>query len=698
MNADASRRRGVCARAVSTRERFGHQRRLRWALTGLGTSLLILLACTMAGYSGEPAAPAAPAAPAPAAPAPAAPSEVGPPLEISDFQLSYGGSGKPKSLLPKGLAGLPKIEDLMQVPVTVGQTADAYVAPRPGVTSATFTLAGVPKLTIKKFYASAVLSIEQQLVAWLNRKDYIGIFVAPSPDDLVVEARVADHKTTITRVDDRRPANQKALHLVIWVGIVTKVRTIASGGRIPPEQRVSNPAHARIIRNSPVQAAGAEGATAQSLLHKNALERYTNFLSRHPGRRVDLALSSGEGPGAVVLDYLVSENKPWYAFAQISNTGTRNTRRWRERFGYINNELTGNDDILTLDYNTAGFDVAHAVMASYEAPAGGFDRLRWRVYGSWNKYTASDVGIANLKFDGKDWSLGAELIANVFQWNAFFLDAIAGARYDHHYIKDRQQGKVGEADVFAPYVGFRFERLTEIASTWGSVIYEWNHASPAHTEFDDLQALGRVDPDVHYHLLRFSAGHSFYLEPLLFRQAWESPGNTGSLAHEIAVLFRGQYAFDKRLIPQYESVIGGLYTVRGYPESVVAGDSVYVGTVEYRFHVPRILSPKAEPAKLPVFGTPFRFAPQQAYGRPDWDLIVRAFYDVGRAVNSDRLSFELDQTLQGVGVGLELRFKTNFSVRCDYGVALEDVIDPQTRRTAVPSGHKRFHTIATLAF
>jgi hypothetical protein len=81
-----------------------------------------------------------------------------------------------------------------------------------------------------------------------------------------------------------------------------------------------------------------------------------------------------------------------------------------------------------------------------------------------------------------------------------------------------------------------------------------------------------VDDD--WTVFKWSLDHSFYLEPLLFREAAHDPDAPHwktALAHEIAFSFRGQHAFDNRLIPQEEETLGGLYTVRGYPESIAAG-------------------------------------------------------------------------------------------------------------------------------
>ena len=81
---------------------------------------------------------------------------------------------------------------------------------------------------------------------------------------------------------------------------------------------------------------------------------------------------------------------------------------------------------------------------------------------------------------------------------------------------------------------------------------------------------------------------------------------------------------------------------------------------------------------------PFKWAPQQAYGRPDWDLILRAFLDAGQTYNADRLGFENDETLVGVGVGTELQVKQNLSLRVDWGFPLTDLAAEDGRQ---PGAH-----------
>ncbi len=574
----------------------------------------------------------------------------------------------------------PSVEAVMQIEVALVQTAQGFVAPRAGVTLVRFRLAQIADRPVETYYASAIQRILEAIRDFFSQREILGVYVAPDVED------IDEHG------DDLRDG-RTALRVMITTGIVTELRTLASGKRIAAQERINNPLHDRIREHSPIQPSAEGDEAPGDLLHKDALDRYLFHLSRHPGRRVDASVSAGLDPGGVALDYMITENRPLVLYAQVSNTGTRSTERWIERFGLFHTQLTNNDDVLELSYTTAGFSDTNAVVGSYEAPLFGNDRLRWRAYGLWSEFTATDVGFFDDDFTGESWEAGGEIIANIYQKRELFVDLVAGARFLNVRVDNKAAGINGQEEFFLPHVGARLDRTTEWFSTQGSLVLEGNIADVTDIDLAQLNALGRVLPDEDWAVLRWGLTHSVYLEPLFDREAWEDPMTpaTSTLAHELALSFKGQYAFERRLIPHAEQVVGGLYTVRGYPESVVAGDTAFIGSIEYRYHIPRAFEIQPEPREL--FGEPFRAAPQYVYGHPDWDLILKGFFDVGRSIVSDRFAFESDETLMGAGVGVELLFKRNVSVRLDWGFVLEEL-----QAQGINSGSNRLHVVATLLF
>jgi hemolysin activation/secretion protein len=575
--------------------------------------------------------------------------------------------------------GTPSINELMQMEVELGRTDDGYVSPRLGLPTVRFRLGNASRQLFDRYYQSALLAIDTQIVRYFNSKGVIGVFVAQDPKDLDADTGA-----------DQRPPNRRAMRIMILVGVVKELRTVASGSRFGAGERVNNPAHSKIRENSPVKPTSMGGP---DLLRRDLLDEYIFRLNRHPSRRVDLAMSAAQEPGGVAVDYLVAEAKPWTIYGQISNTGTEQTNEWRERVGFLHNELTGHQDTLAIDFTTAGGSDSQSLVAGYEAPVYSFDRLRWKIYGSWSEFTASDVGLAAEEFDGDEWMFGGELIANVYQKRELFVDAVGGVRYRSINVTNDTANTEGEGDFLEPYIGLRLERGTEEASTFGEAQLLFGFGSNIESKdttsgntTDTPEGLGRIDADEDFVIFQASITHSFFIEPLLFTR-----DKFSTLAHEILLSGRMQWAFD-RLIPQEEEVVGGLFTVRGYPESIVAGDSIFVGSIEYRFHLPRSRPPKEAEKQKRLFGHTFRWVPETAYGKADWDFILKGFLDVGSTIQTDRLSFEQDDTLVGIGIGAELQFKQNITLRADWGFAMNEI------ENEVDSGDNRVHVVFTVLY
>jgi hemolysin activation/secretion protein len=251
--------------------------------------------------------------------------------------------------------------------------------------------------------------------------------------------------------------------------------------------------------------------------------------------------------------------------------------------------------------------------------------------------------------------------------------------------------------LLLPSIAVRLERRQEISTLFVDLGFEANVLP-----IDDAQNLGRGGADSTWQLLLWNAIASHYLEPLLFPTAWRDTSTPASstLAHELYFSTRGQYAFGHRLISQATQVIGGLYSVRGYPQSAAIGDDVVIGTLEYRLHLPNILPIRHNPIQLPWLG-PFRWTRQQPYGRADWDLVLRLFVDTGytrQSFSSSALAaVEPNQFLAGAGIGAELSIRSYLRARVDYGWALLDskATDPLER---VSAGSNQIYFYFNLSF
>lgn len=615
------------------------------------------------------------------------PEDLGPPVfPVSSLELSYA-SEHPDH---------PPLSQLLPIEVELFETEIGWAAPRSGEPS-TSILVGGPESKPIRLEASGLARVLRAIVAALHEEGLYGVDVRPSANDIDLE-----------RDQDLRPADRTALAIVVSVGRVTQIRTIAVGDRIKSDWKINNEVHERILLDSPLQPTGDVNGGGSDLLDREELEAYLFRLNRHAGRRVEAALAPATEPGGIVLDYRVLESKPWYAYSQITNAGTRRTNPWQTRLGVTHRQLTDRDDVLTIEYLNTGFDDVNSIRTRYQAPFfrperpewmnrrkgdpafldwiprdkipwWGLGRLRWEVDFGWAKAIADRSstlqGLANDEVTSRGFQYGGRFIFEAFQYRDFFVDIWSGLRLRDVSVRNQQSGdKTSDALFVIPQAGIHAERINQLSTLGLDVSVKGSVSSISER---DLDGLGRDGTDEQYAIVDFNLGYSAFLEPLLFPESWHDPSTekSSTLAHELAVGLRGQYAFDYRLVPQASLTIGGLYSVRGYDQSTAVGDTIVIGSLEYRFHLPRALSIAREPLRLPYIGD-FRAAPQQVYGRPDWDLTLRGFLDVGRALRNKGSGNqagpeEFDQTLIGMGVGAELQVKSNFRARIDWATALK---------------------------
>lgn len=580
---------------------------------------------------------------------------------------------------------------------------------------------GGPASPVLDLETDGLVRVLSALVSRLHAAGLYGIDVRPSERDFDLENEL-----------DLRPPTRDALAIVISVGHISQVRTIAVGDRVKSDWKVDNEIHTRIRETSPLRPASIGDEDSTDVLDRRALEDYLYRLNRHSGRRVEAALSPGEEPGEVVLDYRVLESKPWYAYAQVTNTGTRRTNPWQSRFGYTHRQLTDRDDVLSIDWLNVGLDDVNALIARYQAPFFGkerpnwmsrrrgdprfFDwlprekvpwwgvhRMRWEVDFGMSKSQAgrssTQLGLANDRVTSTQYQFGGRFIYEAFQYRNLFVDLFSGLNLQDLEVKNRTGGADGDALLVLPEFGIHSERINQISNLVVDVSLQ-GQVKPI--GLSNRDALGRDAADDKYAILNFNVGYTTFLEPLFRPEAWRDPATqlSSTLAHEFSIGVRGQYGFDYRLIPQSNAAIGGLYSVRGYGQSVAVGDSIAIGSVEYRFHVPRALPVTREPLRLPLIGD-FRATPQQVYGRPDWDLILRGFLDVGHAVRNDRGEVdagaaESNQTLIGLGVGAELQIRSNFRARIDWATALMNTNGDISNDTNV--GQSEIHVLFSILY
>lgn len=537
------------------------------------------------------------------------------------------------------------------------------------------------------FDIGAINDMLAAVVKKLNSEGFDGVYVLP--DQSQIDIRTGE---------DKRSKDDKSLNFVIWIAQVSDVRTVAKGTRIDSsEDAIENPKHSRILSNSPVSDKTDDKVCS---LNSEKISDYLRRLNRHPNRRVDSSVASSYNTGDVDVDYLVNERKPWLVYAQVSNTGTESTGDYRYRFGYINYQATGNDDIFSIDYIDS-FEYTRAGMASYQIPILFPDYLKFRIYGSISDYTARDVGYSFMQYRGTNYIGGAEFVASPFSIPmGFALDFVAGFRYENIYVNNETLADAASGYMLIPYIGVSLDRRTPLSTTYFSLTAETNASD---LDRNQMNTWGRLVADDNYVALKGDFIQSFYIEPLIMGDKFydTTDWRNSIFANEIYMRARGQWVPDnKRLVPQQEFIGGGLYSVRGYPESIAAADNGFVLSMEYRLHFPRLLAPLSALDDKSKLFEDFNIRAPNPLSFADWDFMMRLFFDYGHFYNNNRQFYEHNLELMSTGVGLECQIMSNLNARIDCGWILNGLdkfrLGPNYNNVSV--GDYKINFVITLSY
>ena len=550
-----------------------------------------------------------------------------------------------------------------------------------------------------EYTLTAINRLQFQIANLLSEAGYYGIAVTVDPNQI-----------DMLTGDDFRYEDDTSLNLQIWIGEVVTQRTVAKGERIKEGSLINHPSHEKVIKNSPFAPGTKLNESGTFLIDKPELDSYLERLNQSPNRRVDVAVSSAGKPGEVVLDYVVNEPKPWVGYLQVSNTGTESTGEWRQRVGVVHYQLTGHDDVLAVDFFTAEFDTANALVASYDFPVLQPDFLILKTYASYSDFASQNLIIATSPDAlGRTITYGAESIYTPFYVLDHSASATVGLKYEDVTVEDVIPDNDGFARFLSPYLRLELRKRKKEHRSYASVILETNVKDNSQPEFDNF---GRQDITEDYTMLNFRIFQSFFIEPLLpgYGKNKEENWLANSLVHEFAVSFRGQFLTDNaRLIPQKQYYAGGLFSVRGYNESAARGDTGTIGSVEYRLHLARLLKPyslleerggRDQVSNVNVRDR-FNFRAPSPFGLPDWNLIFRGFVDWASLSINDPLTTEIEQDLLSYGLGFEFQYSSSLNFRLDFGVVANEL---ETSNTAQPieedgdKGDSRFHLLVTYSF
>ncbi len=372
------------------------------------------------------------------------------------------------------------------------------------------------------------------------------------------------------------------------------------------------------------------GLTPGSTPNTKDLGRQLDFANRHPAKNIAVTMRQSETPDAIDATIKVADQRPYKAFAVINNIGTKETKRSRLAVGGQHSNLFNRDHILTLSYTTSPENTSGVKQygVSYQIPV-----YVWasRFTGFFSKSDVDTGRVENI-FDisGAGQFFGVSMNRVLMKTD----------HYDHEWTASFQD-RLFENDI--TIAGTNFNLGVDVRSRPATFRYNGEYRGEkfrggfyaAYTH--NLPGGSRNDDDI-YAASRFGADASW--------DAWRAGGNFNYFLPKdwlARAFFDGQYS-DEALIAGEQFGLGGMYSIRGFEERVVSGDSALHWTVE-------------------MWTPPL---PNLA------GLRALTFYDFGFRDMHDVQPGEVDSdTLSSAGFGFRWQWKQYLSLLLDYGHSID---------------------------
>lgn len=374
------------------------------------------------------------------------------------------------------------------------------------------------------------------------------------------------------------------------------------------------------------------------------LEKDIKRFNRQPDRVVKAVLLPGKEPATSdVLLKFEEERSPIHWYLGYNNQGTEYSGKSRFDLGFVNNNLFGNDDVLSLNLRAGtNYDRVYAGSFDYNFPISRYD-TRLGFYGM---HSQADIGemFQVLTPEGRATMWGVYGRHPLFDEN--FLEpttiniastVIAGL--DSISVVNKILGQETSHDELRVLkAGISFDEKDSMGRTFMS--------SEVRVGMDDF--IGSMDKyDVSSS--RLDAGGEFIKYVGSLSRTTRLP-----LSSYLIASIRGQYV-EGPLVNSEQLSLGGANTIRGFPENEYLADYGWISTVELR--TPAFIFPGAIKVPYDKKGMSLKDALQFVY-----------FVDLGKGYLVNAQVGEKDTSyLVGAGLGLRFDFAEHLRGRIDWG-------------------------------
>jgi len=364
----------------------------------------------------------------------------------------------------------------------------------------------------------------------------------------------------------------------------------------------------------------------------NELRRDLTKINERPDRSAKAVLTPGKAAGQTDVLLNVKDRSPLHYGFGYDNYGSRYIGKDRYGISLKHDNLTGNDDILSLQLQQAEADAYRLRSLHYLFPIDNELEVGF--------YTARTRLKLGREFEDSD-SRGKSALYSIFANKTLIdkedLNLGISAGFDYKDIRNYAAGiETSRDEMRVVKAGIDYDK----SDSYGRTLIS------NEIDFGIPKIMGGLNSK-DSRASRAGSGGKFIKDTLYFirlqRMLWNS-----------TLLWKNQLQLSPYTLAAAEQFqMGGINNLRGYPPAEKVGDRGFAYSFEWSF--PPYLIPKS-------VGVPFSQAKLYDAFR------VVAFYDWAYArIRIPQAGEQKDQTLKSAGFGLRLNLPEDFSARIDFG-------------------------------
>ncbi|MDP8230580.1 MAG: ShlB/FhaC/HecB family hemolysin secretion/activation protein [Candidatus Gorgyraea atricola] len=380
------------------------------------------------------------------------------------------------------------------------------------------------------------------------------------------------------------------------------------------------------------------------ILDYNRLEKNVKRLNKQPDRTVKTVLLPGKEQGTSdIVVKMQEESSPQHVYLEYKNSGTKVTGKNRFAMGYVNNNLLGHEDMFSIKGQVGqNYDKVNAVVMDYNFPINTYDT---RV-GAYGLYSHADIGgqFQIISPEGEAAAFGPYITHPLFDKNlsdpvAMNVSGNITAGFDWVSVRNKILGnETSHDELRVPKIGLGIDEKDSRGRTFLSneVRFGMDNFMGSLDEYDESAS-------------RLNAGGEFVKYTASLSRITKLPFSSMLISS-----FKLQLT-DNPLVNSEQLSLGGVNSIRGFPENDYLADYGWFSNIEFR--TPAFFFPSALKVPYDKKATSLKDAVQLVY-----------FVDFGKGnLKFDRAGEQRNDIMIGAGIGLRFDLYKHLKGRIDWG-------------------------------